>query len=301
MKLLNLPWLPYLAVALLPASSLLAQPAADDLPHVVQFDMGKSEFVPGDRITIAQVRGSSGAIKAGETYAVDGTYELASHEEADLAFFATTVGTSGPTPVEPRQHVHVQKGSGSFHLVQTMNQDGYPHVSFYAVQSGGLYGGVYFGQGDWVLRAGTQPAPGLASVSGPNRVLLAYLGEPVLPPANLDARYTKEGLTGAIQTAARNAGITVKQVAIDDREFPFLAGVICAGSDFAKLKEQLRKLNGYEYGGGIGNSVNRDGSDTCNVFNLVPYQAYPGGAAGQVYHRLGLRQQVFYDQINGQK
>lgn len=76
-------------------------------------------------------------------------------------------------------------------------------------------------------------------------------------------------------------------------------GVTCVGSDFAKLKEQLRKLDGYDYSGSIGNDVNRNGSDTCNVFSLVPYRAYPAGTAGQIYHRLGLRQQVFYDRIAG--
>jgi hypothetical protein len=282
-------------------SCLPAHSVAGELPHAVKFELGKSEFAPGDSITILQVRGTSEVIKVGETYSVDGTYELASHDGADLAFYATTIGTSGPTPVDPQQHIKIKKGSGSFHLVKTMGEDSYLHVGYYPLESGSGFGGVYFGQGDRVLHDWSQSGSAPASAVGPNRVLLEYLGQSVVPPANMEARYTKEGLTNAIQTAARNAGITIKNLAIDDGEFPFLVGVTCAGSDFAKLKEQLRKLDGYDYSGSIGNDVNRNGSDTCNVFSLVPYRAYPGGTAQPIYHRLGLRQQVFYDRIAGRR
>jgi hypothetical protein len=294
-------WLPCLAAASLSASCLLAQSVAGDLPQTVQFELGKSEFAPGDSITILHVRGTSESIKVGGTYSVDGTYVLASQDEADLAFYATTVGASGPTPVDPQQHVKVKQGSGSFHLVKTMSQDGYLHVSFYSAQSGNSFGGIYFGQGDRVFRAWSQSGSVPASVSGPNQILLEYLGDPVAAPANMDVRYTRSGLTNAIQTAARNAGVEVKNLAVEDGEFPFLVGVFCAGSDFAKLKAQLRKLDGYEYSGSIGNERNRDGSDTCNVFSLVPYEAYPAGTYQQIYHRLGLRQQVFHDLISGRK
>jgi len=300
MKCSAIPWVPCLGATALSISCLLAQPAAGDLPHAVQFELGKSEFAPGDSITILQVRGTSEGITVGETYSVDGTYVLASHDAADLAFYATTVGASGPTPVDPQQHVKIKKGSGSFHLVKTMSQDGYLHVSFYPLESGSGFGGVYFGQRDRVLHAWSHSGSAV-SLSGPNQALLEYLGNPVVPPVNMDVRYTKEGLTNAIQAAARNAGVTVKKMAIDDSEFPFISGVFCAGSDSIKLKEQFRKLDGYGYGGSVGNDANSDGSDTCNVFSLVPYKAYPEGTFRQIYHRLGLRQQVFYDQINGGK
>jgi hypothetical protein len=301
MKSPKIPWLPCLAAASLAVSCLSAQSLAGELPHAVKFELGKSEFAPGDSITIQQVRGTSEVIKVGETYSVDGTYELASHDGADLAFYATTIGAGGPTPVDPQQQIKVKKGSGSFHLVKTMDEDGYLHVSYYPLESGSGFGGVYFGQGDRVLRGWSQSGSVPASASNPNRGLLEYLGQPVAPSASLDARYTKEGLTNAIQTAARNAGITVKNLAIEDGEFPFLVGVTCAGSDFVKLKEQLRKLDGYDYSGSIGNDVSRNGSDTCNVFSLVPYSAYPAGTDQPIYHRLGLMQQVFYDRIVGRR
>jgi len=181
MKPILILWLRCLAAAALPVSSLLAQSVAGELPQAVQYELGKSEFASGDDITILQVRGTSDSIKVGETYSVEGTYKLASQDKADLAFYATTMVASGPTPVDPQQHVEVMKGSGSFHLVKTMSEDGYLHVSFYPAKSGSDFGGVYFGQGDRVLRAGWRSSLSSASVSGPNQALLEYLGNPVVP------------------------------------------------------------------------------------------------------------------------
>ncbi len=121
-----------------------------------------------------------------------------------------------------------------------------------------------------------------------------YLGNPVEPSANLDARYTKEGLIHAIQLAARNAGIALKKVAIDDSEYPFLVGVIYQGPDFQKLKNQIKKMDGYKYNG-------ETGSDTCNAFNIVPYEAYPSETSQCIHHRLMLRQLVFYEKLSAQQ
>ena len=59
---------------------------AADFSSVVPFELGEAEFLPGDSITIQQVRGTSTTIRTGETYCVEGTYTLASKEKADLAF-----------------------------------------------------------------------------------------------------------------------------------------------------------------------------------------------------------------------
>jgi len=264
--------------------------------------MGDAEFAPGDKITIQQVRGTSDTIATGGTYSVEGTYTLGSRDEADLAFFTTTISDSGPTPIDPKQHIRIKKGTGSFHLVKTLSADGYLHLSFYPVPSGSDFGGVYFGQGNRVLRdkrfsrldpPGNGGSPPV-SLSGPNQALLEYLGNPVEPLANLDARYTKDGLINAIQLAAQNAGIVLKKVAIDDSEYPFLVGVIYQGPDFPKLKDQIKKMDGYGYNGGTG-------SDTCNAFNIVPYEAYPREVSQRIHHRLMLRQQVFYDKLSAQR
>jgi len=130
-------------------------------------------------------------------------------------------------------------------------------------------------------------------VTGPNEVLFDYLGDPVAPPANMDAVYTKQGLASAIQDAAHAANITLAKVEVDDSEFPFLVGVVCANrGDIEKLKEQIRKMTTYNFGGGVG-------SDTRMVMNLVPYSAFPTGAGERIYHRMMLREAILSDKING--
>ena len=120
-----------------------------------------------------------------ELYSVDGTYTLSSHDEAELALYATSLNRS-PSPVDPKQTVRIRKGTGEFHLVKTMDREGYLHVSFYPVPSGSDFGGIYFGQGQWVLRdkglrgslASSRGASGeenqdrLVSLAGANRALL---------------------------------------------------------------------------------------------------------------------------------
>lgn len=274
-----------------------------DFPHQVQYELGDSEFAPGDLITIQELRGTAENIRPGETYCVTGTYTLASAASADLAFYATTTNRT-PTPVDPRQTMHIVKGSGTFCLIKPMTCDGYLHLSFYPRPAGQGFGGVYFGQNPWVLRhkqwsyRDSAAAPGKPDepvATGPNQALYAYLGNPVPPPANLDPAYTKDGLTRAMQTAAQNAGVTLVKLEIDDSEFPCLVGMICAKrGDWSKMKEQFRALPAYEFKGGIG-------GDDRQAMNLVPYNAYPPGASQRIYHRQMLREAVLYDRLNQER
>jgi hypothetical protein len=141
-----------LALAL-PAQERTPIDPARDCTHVVQFELGRAQFEPGDSITIQAVRGSTNLIQTGGTYCVTGTYTLASHDEANLSFFSTTTNrTSSPSRVDPAQMVRVTKGTGTFSLAKRMKDDGYLHLSFYPGGSGGDFGGVYFGQGQGVLR-----------------------------------------------------------------------------------------------------------------------------------------------------
>ena len=290
-----------LTMSCAPTVNAATDGTSGNLPHAVRYELGDAEFAPGDKITIQQVRGTSETIATGGTYCVEGTYTLGSRAEATLAFYTTSISDSGPTLVDPKQLVRIKRGTGTFHLVQALSDDGYLHVSFYPVSSGSGFGGVYFGQGNRVLRnkgfshldhPGNGGSPPV-SLSGPNQVLLEYLGNPVEPSANLDPRYTKGGLINAIQLAGRNAGVALKKVAIDDSEYPFLVGVICEESDFPKLKDQIKKIDGYAYNGGTG-------SHTCYAFSIIPYKVYPPEAGQRIHHRLMLRTQVFYDKLSAQ-
>ena len=277
-----------------------------DCPREVPYELGASEFEAGDSIIIQTVRGSSDLILTGETYCVTGTYTLASQDEADISLFATTTNRrSSPSPVDAQQTMRVMRGTGSFLLLKRMTDDGYLHVTFYSRKNGQGFGGVYFGQGQGVLRDKhfsyhgaasrlvTTAAAGRVSTDGPNQVLFNYLGNPVPPPPNMDSAYTKEGLTQAMQTAAQSAGITLAKLEIDDSEFPFLVGVAFANpADKAKLIEQIRGMTSYSTSGSVG-------GEATYAVNIVPYNAYPPDAAQRIHRRMMLREAVLYDKIVG--
>jgi hypothetical protein len=277
------------------------------------FHIGQAAFPNGDIIEITSVERST------DRMVVKGHYHLISADNAQLSLFTTT-SEAVATPIDPQQVLQISKGAGDFELTHPNLVPGLNHVTMYSVPGGRPFAGIYFGNQEEAaeesqldlgyyhdettaespMTGEVHPnhdggSPGsTVSMSGPNQILFNYLGNPVEPPANLDARYAPEGLTNAILLAARNAGITVKKVAVDDSEYPFLIGVICHGSDFSKLKAQIKTMDGYEYGGSVGNDSNSDGSDTCNVFSIVPYEVHPRKSRQQIDHRLMLRQQVFY-------
>jgi guanyl-specific ribonuclease Sa len=312
MKTTCSPWLQFFAILILflplVATTLFAD--ATNLNADTGFQVGQASFPHGDFIEITSVERSQNQM------VVKGHYKLVSADRALLALYTTT-RTAISVATDPTQLKTIWKGDGDFELTDPNLVPGMNHVTMYSIPGGKPFAGVYFGNHEEAAeesqldlgyyQEATTTDAGAANrgkavlASGPNQVLLDYLGEPVQPPADLDARYTKEGLINAIQLAAGKAGITVKKVAVDDSEFPFLVGVTCAGSDFIKLKAQIKKMDGYGYSGSVGNDANNDGSDTCNVFSLVPYAALPRESRQQTGHRLMLRQQVFYDRLNTQE
>lgn len=266
-----------LSVTIVTAS---AEPTPSEFPFQAPFELGTAEFAPGDNITITALHGTRNVITTNETYCVEGVYSLSSHDEARLAFYAT-VPNSGPTPDDPLQWTNITKGSGTFRLIKRVNDLGYLHVSFY---DGNNLGGVYFGQGEWVLRN---------SFNHPNnqkpQAIFEYLGNPVAPPADLDPAYTKSELSNTINLAARNAGISLEKIEIDESEFPCLVGVISEPGDFDKLAAQIKTLLG-EFSGSVGNSK-------CHAFNIVPWRAFPADTAQRIGRRLGVREEMLYDKL----
>lgn len=295
----NLPVLLALSLSL-NVTALVADESNTNAPSDVDtnFCIGQSSFPKNDSIEITSVQRSS------DKLVVKGHYNLVSADRARLALFITT-DTPIAVPTTPEQLLKISRGSGDFNLTHLDPVPGQPHVTMYSIPAGQPFAGVYFGTRDNAaaekkmdLSHYADADTATSSLSGPNQALLEYLGNPVEPPADLDACYTLKGLTAVVNQAASDAGITLKKLTVDDSEFPCLIGVVCAGSDSVKLKAQLKKLKDYEYSGSVGNDVNSDGSDTCNVFNLVPYRVYPSAAGQRIYHRLWLRQQIFYDRVN---
>jgi hypothetical protein len=276
---------------------------APSLAHMVRYEIGDTEFAEGDSITIEEIRGTSPTIVTGGTYAVSGRYTLSSADEADLSLFATTTDPS-PKPVDAQQTIRVKRGTGTFRVVKTIAEPGYLHLTYYPAAGGSGFGGVYFGQGQWVLRdkhfsyrtqakAANSAAPattGDGSGKSPNQVLIEYLGNPVAAPADMDSAYSAESLQRAIHSAAAKAGITVKLVRIDGSEFPPVIGMVHAGGDLNKLKDEVNKMPAYEWSGGVS-------SETCMAINIVPSRAFPSASAQQIYRRLMLREAVLFDRI----
>jgi len=120
--------------------------------------------------------------------------------------------------------------------------------------------------------------------------LAQYIGSGVAAPVNLDPAYSKQGLAGAVQAAADKAGITLKKIAVDDSEFPYLLGITSEPGDWEKLKAQFKTLNGYEYYGSVGD-------DTSHTFSMTPSRAYPAGTSQNISRRMTLRMQAFYNKF----
>jgi hypothetical protein len=144
------------------------------------------------------------------------------------------------------------------------------------------------GAAKWPPRAAADQVS--AQPADQNKALYDFLGQPVAPPANLDPAYTKEGLPQAVQLAAKNAGIAVKKIEIDDSEFPFLVGVVCEKGDRDKLVDEIKKMPKYAYGGG-------EGDDTIGAMNIIPYTVYIGPDFYHIHRRMSVRMDMLYDKI----
>lgn len=140
---------------------------ATKLPHEVPFEIGASNLRDGDRITIKQVRGTDKTIQPGQTYEIQGTYKLASHNKAKLAAFVTAMNSEGKSHARDSQTMTIERGEGTFSLRLKVPYKGKPHISFYSLFDGEGFGGVYFGTGDSVLKHGwwedspKSPKPGV--------------------------------------------------------------------------------------------------------------------------------------------
>ncbi len=265
---------------------------AEDFPQTVAFDIGRTQFNAGDSIIITSVHGTADTLQTNQTYCVEGTYTLTSHDEAQLAFYLTT-SRDIRTKDDPKQKMRITRGTGTFRLIKTMSDEGNPHVSFYPAHGGNDFGGIYFGKGAWLWagRGGEKSRSAeTASAEGTNRVLFDYLGNPVAPPANLDPAYTPSSLRDAVLTAASNAGISVRSVEVDDSEFPFFIWATGNEDDFAKLKAQFKKMDHYEFYGSVG-------GNEAHVFTIIPQSAWPEDVRQRIYRRATLRMQVFFNRM----
>jgi len=289
--------------------------AETGFPYVIQVELGAAEFATGDQITITSVRGNREHLEQGGRYRLEGSYTLASADGADLAWYAT--GHGGIAPITSDHHVGITRGSAAFHLEKTLLNNGWLHVSFYV--NGHSHGGIYFGEKGFektVLRekswsdfsndsAGGKPGRqsaaaynGGSTVSDPaNLAIMTYLGDPVSPPAGLDAKYSPTNLLAAFTALSQKQGLRIEKLAVDDSEFPFLVyGVLAGRHEFRVLEEGLRQMKGYSYAGSVVGSTEKGG--TYFSLNMIPHDQYPSGQAAACNRRLMVRLQMLADTVS---
>ena len=126
--------------------------------------------------------------------------------------------------------------------------------------------------------------------SSANAAIMAYLGDPVAPPANLDPKYTSDGLMAAFRQLCQNLGFKVQRLAVDQSEFPFLVyGIIEGRQSYNALKEGLSTMPGYAYSGS--STGNANGS-TYFALNMMPPKEYPRTLADAIHRRSMIRLQM---------
>ena len=65
----------------------------------------------------------------------------------------------GIGPVHPEQQRTITKGAGEFELSETLDGDGYLHVTFYSLSDGKGFGGMYFGTAKQMKEIATLDIP----------------------------------------------------------------------------------------------------------------------------------------------
>jgi len=175
------------------------------------------------------------------------------------------------------------------------------HVSYYVNNQS--HGGIYFGERGaegtilrskgWSDFTPKAPAP-LGASNDANAAIMAYLGDPVPPPAGLDARYAPEGLKNAFTTLAKKANAEVKLLKVDDSEFPFLVyGVLAGQHEYRVLEDGLREMKDYAYAGSVVGGTSR--GSTYFAINIIPESQCRGSRAATCNRRLMVRLQMLAD------
>ena len=113
--------------------------------HKIEHQIEQFAFAEQDSITITEVTGDVRRLVVGGTYSVKGNYILESPDQARIGVFVTTTANNGRSKIQQQQTAQLTRGSGEFGLSFQAVNPGQIHVSFYPVENGESFGGVYFG------------------------------------------------------------------------------------------------------------------------------------------------------------
>jgi hypothetical protein len=126
-----------------------------------------------------------------------------------------------------------------------------------------------------------------------NRALIAYLGNPVPAPADMDSLYNRENLLKAFTAMCQKGDLVLTKLAVDDSEFPFLIYGTLDGSHTLP-NHIFEGMTGYTYGGCVRGSSG-DGA-TYFAVNIVPSSQYPKDQEKACNRRLMIRLQMLAEQ-----
>ena len=114
-------------------------------PVPVSFVIGPAYFPGNDSIRIDEVEASSPNFKVGDRVVVRGWCDLSSRDSAELRLFIRSFDKPRYLTVNPEQFLMVRGGVGPFQFEWTVPLPGALYVAFYPEETGGPFGGVYFG------------------------------------------------------------------------------------------------------------------------------------------------------------
>ena len=107
--------------------------------------LGPKAYRDGDVIEITEVTATSQNLEQGDSVTVRGRVRLDSRDSAQLCLFVTQTEGDGREETDRGQVTAVDRGIKDFELRTTIKHRGALHVTFYDLQTGKPFGGVYFG------------------------------------------------------------------------------------------------------------------------------------------------------------
>jgi len=143
-----------LALALLAGCATPAPPPRVAGPPVpARFVIGPAYFQGADSIRIDAVEASSPDFLPGDRVVVRGWYDLSSRDSAELRLFIRSFQHPQYLTIKPEQFLMVHRGVGPFRFEWVVPLPGALYVAFYPEETGGPFGGVYFGSAGQMSRA----------------------------------------------------------------------------------------------------------------------------------------------------
>ncbi len=93
------------------------------------------------------------------------------------------------------------------------------------------------------------------------------------PGGPVDPKYTPDALKHAFRAACQQAGFRVRELAVDESEFPFLLhGVIDGQRDLTPLQNAVSAMTGYRY---AGSATKRGDGQTLFAMDITPGERNP--------------------------